>query len=63
MITYPRCLIQHLKKAVLYLNKHKQPIINALKYPYSNGKLEWNNNLFKVIKRVVFGFRTFRHLR
>ncbi|MDU3859286.1 MAG: transposase, partial [Enterococcus avium] len=43
--------------------KHKQAIINALKYPYSNGKLEGKNNLIKVIKRVVFGFRTFRHLR
>ncbi|MDT2404716.1 transposase, partial [Enterococcus avium] len=40
-----------------------QAIINALKYPYSNGKLEGKNNLIKVIKRVVFGFRTFRHLR
>ncbi|WP_326932426.1 transposase, partial [Enterococcus avium] len=55
LITYPRCLIQHLKKAVLYLNKHKQAIINALKYPYSNGKLEGKNNLIKVIKRVAFG--------
>ncbi len=32
------------KKAILYLNKHKQAINNALKYPYSNGKLEGKNN-------------------
>lgn len=41
----------------------KEVIINALKYPYSNGKLEGKNNLIKAIKRVAFGFRTFRHLR
>ncbi|MDT2483955.1 transposase, partial [Enterococcus avium] len=59
----PTMLDPAFKKAVLYLNKHKQAIINALKYPYSNGKLEGKNNLIKVIKRVAFGFRTFRHLR
>ncbi|MBU5368831.1 transposase, partial [Enterococcus avium] len=59
----PPMLDPAFKKAILYLNKHKQAIINALKYPYSNGKLEGKNNLIKVIKRVAFGFRTFRHLR
>lgn len=42
---------------------HTEAIINSLKYPYSNGKLEGKNNLIKVIKRIAFGFRTFRHLR
>ncbi|MGX7232912.1 transposase, partial [Enterococcus italicus] len=46
-----------------YLNKHKKAIINSLKFPYSNGKLEGKNNLIKVIKRIAFGFRTFRNLR
>ncbi|MFB5473591.1 transposase [Enterococcus faecalis] len=32
-------------------------------YSYSNGKLEGKNNLIKVIKRIAFVFRTFRHLR
>ena len=30
---------------------------------FSNGKLEGKNNLIKVIKRIAFGFNTFRHLR
>lgn len=30
---------------------------------FSNGKLEGKNNLIKVIKRIAFGFKTFRHLR
>ncbi|WP_326934244.1 transposase, partial [Enterococcus avium] len=59
----PALLDPAFKKAILYLNKHKQEIINALKYTYSNGKLEGNNNRIKVIKIVAFCFRTFRHLR
>ena len=59
----PTMLDPTFKKAILYLNKHKQAMIHALKSPYSNGKLEGKNNLIKVIKRVAFGFRTFRHLR
>ena len=30
---------------------------------FSNGKLEGKNNLIKVIKRIAFGFKTFRHLK
>lgn len=61
--TLPVSLDKGFKKAILSLNKYKKGIINALKYPYSNGKLEGKNNLIKVIKRIAFGFRTFRHLR
>ncbi|MEO1768863.1 hypothetical protein JZO67_000802 [Enterococcus sp. 665A] len=61
--TLPHSLNAGFKKAVTYLNKHKKAIINALKYAYSNGKLEGKNNVIKVIKRIAFGFRTFRHLR
>lgn len=59
----PATLDAEFKKAILYLNKHKRAIINSLDFPYSNGKLEGKNNLIKVIKRIAFGFRTFRHLR
>ncbi|SLC85172.1 Transposase and inactivated derivatives [Mycobacteroides abscessus subsp. abscessus] len=59
----PTTLDHSFKKAILYLTKHKQAISNALTYPYSNGKLEGKNNLIKVMKRMAFGFRTFRHLR
>ena len=61
--TLPNSLNAEFKKAATYLNKHRKAIINALKYPYSNGKFEGKNNLIKVIKRIAFGFRTFRHLR
>ena len=59
----PATLDTGFKKAILYLNKQKKAIINSLKFPYSNGKLEGKNNLIKVIKRIAFGFRTFRNLR
>ena len=61
--TLPDSLNPEFKKAIRYLEKHKQAIQNALNYPYSNGKLEGKNNLIKVIKRIAFGFKTFRHLR
>ncbi|WP_208920892.1 transposase, partial [Enterococcus cecorum] len=36
---------------------------NALKLPYSNGKLEGKNNLIKVFQRIAFGFRNFGNMR
>jgi len=59
----PHSMNEGFKKAIRYLRKHKEAITNSLKYPYSNGKLEGKNNLIKLIKRIAFGFRTFRHLR
>lgn len=59
----PHSLNDEFKKAVQYLTKYKEAITNSLKYPCSNGKLEGKNNLIKVIKRIAFVFRTFRHLR
>lgn len=40
-------------------NKFSQGIINAFKYPYSNGFLEGINHKIKVIKRVAYGYRNF----
>jgi transposase len=59
----PNGLDKQFKKAIEYLIKHKKAIGNSLSYSYSNGKLEGKNNLIKVIKRIAFGFRTFKHLR
>ncbi|MEY8435484.1 ISL3 family transposase [Streptococcus hyointestinalis] len=43
--------------------KHETYIINALKHPYSNAKLEATNKLIKDIKRQAFGFRNFKNFR
>src|SRR5699024_712831 len=36
--------------------KDKDKVLNAMKLPYSNAKLEATNNLIKVIKRNAIGF-------
>lgn len=38
-------------------------IVNAIKYPWSNGFTEGCNNKTKVLKRVCFGFRNFSRFR
>ncbi|MEY8436116.1 ISL3 family transposase, partial [Streptococcus hyointestinalis] len=43
--------------------KHETYITNALKYPYSNAKLEATNKLIKDSKRQAFGFRNFKNFR
>ena len=45
------------------LLKDKDKIINALKLPNSNAKLEAANNLIKLIKRNAFGFRNFENFK
>ena len=59
----PRTLDEQFKKSICYLIKHKTSIKHSFLYPYSNGKMEGKNNLIKVIKRIAFGFRTFRTLK
>lgn len=43
--------------------KYKNCITNALRYPYSNAKLEATNKLIKDIKRQAFGFRNFKNFK
>lgn len=45
------------------IKKCRKSIALSFTQPYSNGKLEGKNRLIKVIQRIGFGFRTFRHLR
>lgn len=52
-----------MKTVLKTFRKQKDYIINALLFPFSNGKLEGTNNLIKVIKRIAFGFRNFYNFR
>lgn len=45
------------------LRESPEPIKNALKYNYSNGPMEGTNNKIKVLKRVAYGFKSFRNFR
>lgn len=38
-------------------------IKNFLLFKYNNGFIEGNNNFIKVIKRIAFGFRSFRRFK
>ncbi|NIB97060.1 transposase [Streptococcus pseudopneumoniae] len=50
------------KRACVELNLSERQI-NALQLLYSNAKLEATNNLIKLIKRNVFGFRNFENFK
>ncbi|CAM4363909.1 ISL3 family transposase [Erysipelothrix aquatica] len=54
---------ESMKGVLKTFKKQENYIINALTYPYSNGKLEGTNNLIKVIKRIAFGYRDFHNFR
>lgn len=48
----------------LTMLKNWEPyILNAFDCPYSNGFTEGVNNKIKVLKRIAFGYRTFRNFR
>uniref|UniRef100_UPI0034A59E65 transposase n=1 Tax=Enterococcus innesii TaxID=2839759 RepID=UPI0034A59E65 len=42
---------------------YEEGIINAIIYPYSNGKIEAKNTHIKTSKRVSYGYRNFHNFR
>lgn len=61
--TLPDQIDEEFKLKVQNLLKYEEGIRNALIYPYSNGKLEAKNTHIKTIKRVSYGFKSFRNMR
>ena len=59
----PEHLDEAFKQKVQNLLKYEEGITNALIYPYSNGKLEAKNTHIKTLKRVSYGFKSFRNMR
>ena len=45
------------------LLKYHDGIKNAMKYPYSNGKIEAKNTHIKTLKRVSYGFKSFENMK
>ena len=45
------------------LKQYKEYIKNTFDNPYNNGYIEGNNNFIKVLKRIAFGFRSFRRFK
>lgn len=56
---YPEDIEKHL----VSLRDNQAYVENALIYNYSNGPLEGTNNKLKVLKRVAYGFGSFRNFR
>jgi len=54
---------EYMQTSVNTLREYEEYILNAARYPYSNGPLEGLNNKIKVLKRVSFGFRSFENLK
>ena len=53
----------YMKTAVKTLSEFLPYIKNTFTTNYHNGYIEENNNLIKVIKRIAFGFRSFRRFK
>lgn len=53
----------YMKKSIKTLKEYLPYIKNTLNNPYHNGFVEGNNNFIKVLKRIAFGFRSFRRFK
>ncbi|MGX7087663.1 transposase, partial [Gemelliphila palaticanis] len=51
------------KVAINTMRKHKDYMLNSVKYDISNGSLEGINNKVKVLKRISYGYRSFYNFR
>ena len=58
-----RGLSKGVAKSVKTMVKHKEYMLNAVKYEYSNGPLEGFNNKIKLLKRVSYGYSSFSNFR
>lgn len=53
----------YMKTSIKTLTEFKENIYNTFKTNYHNGFIEGNNNFIKVLKRIAFGFRSFRRFK
>lgn len=53
----------YMKTSINSLIQFKDMILNTFDHPYHNGFIEGNNNFIKVLKRIAFGFRSFRRFK
>ena len=52
-----------MKTSIKTLTEFLPYIKNTFENNYNNGFIEGNNNFIKVIKRIAFGFRSFRRFK
>ncbi|KXI11206.1 transposase, partial [Peptostreptococcus anaerobius] len=51
------------RKSIKSLKKLRKYVINSLKYDYTNAMVKGKNNKIKVVKRVSYGYRSFRNFK
>ena len=56
-------LADSVKVAINTMRKHKEYMLNSVRYDISNGSLEGINNKVKVLKRISYGYRSFYNFR
>ena len=55
--------VKEFDEVVMMLNNWQTEILNSFGQDYSNGFTEGTNNSIKVIKRIAFGYKTFKNFR
>ena len=56
-------IASYMKTSIKTLKGYLPYIKNTLSNPYHNGFVEGSNNFIKVLKRIAFGFRSFRRFK
>jgi len=52
-----------MKTSIKTLTEFKDKIYNTFNNNYHNGYIGGNNNFIKVLKRITFGFRSFKRFK
>lgn len=61
--SYSNDISDYMKTSIKTIKEFKDYIFNTFDNHYHNGYIEGNNNFIKVIKRIAFGFRSFRRFK
>ena len=56
-------ILMRFRKSIKSLKKLRKYVVNSLKYDYTNAVVEGKNNNIRVIKRVYYGYRSFRNFK
>ncbi len=59
----PETLDESFRAKLQNLLTYKEGIVNAMIYPYSNGKIEAKNTHIKTMKRISYGFKSFENMK
>ena len=54
---------EYMKTSIKTIKEYLSYIKNTFENKYNNGFIEGNNNFIKVLKRIAFGFRSFRRFK